>query len=154
MRCWLDQVAKARQNGKWLRCECRLSEHGDSISREVSEEPGAFGEVRNALRRKTHQSATGSVSGHRIVGHHNLVHPSFSPLQRPIAFHYLDSISYHKVNERSRADVQDALVNPMPVQDVLRPTILHPRHDTEHILQTQRDARPVMCLDLRHGYDE
>ena len=116
MRCWLDQVAKGRQNGKWLRCECRFSQHGDSISGEVSEEPGAFREVCNALRCKTHQPATGSVSSHGIIGQHNLVHPTLSPLQRPIAFHCLDSVGDHKMNGRGRADIQDALMNSMPAQ--------------------------------------
>ena len=43
---------------------------------------------------------------------------------------------------------------PLHVEDVLRPSVDAARHAAEAVLQRQRDADPVMRLQLRHRDDD
>ena len=49
---------------------------------------------------------------------------------------------------------QDASINTLPVQQVLRPAIGNARHNTEQVLHAQRYSRPMVCLHLGHRDDE
>jgi alpha/beta superfamily hydrolase len=59
----------------------------------------------------------------------------------------------HKKFEMANGE-EDALLNALPVKNVLRPPISRTRNDTKHILDAECDARPVMGFDLRHGNQE
>src|SRR5262245_16167153 len=54
----------------------------------------------------------------------------------------------------SRADIQDAFVDPCPMENVFRPAVSIARDNPKHLFQAQRDAGPVMCFHLRHRHDE
>src|SRR5271165_7562934 len=54
----------------------------------------------------------------------------------------------------SGAQIEDALLNALPVENILRPSVSRSRHYAKHVLHAERDARPVMGLDLRHGNQE
>src|SRR5579872_3291306 len=76
------------------------------------------------------------------------------PTSGPSPSHCPNSVCDHEVNACRSADIEDALVNAMPMQKVLGPAILQAWHHTEHVFQAQRHARPVMCFDLRHRHGE
>src|SRR5690349_7977996 len=50
--------------------------------------------------------------------------------------------------------VEDASIDASPVQWILRPSIRDARHDAEQILHAQNNARPMVCLNLRHRHHE
>ena len=52
------------------------------------------------------------------------------------------------------AQIEDALLNALPVENVLWPSVSRARHYAEHVLHAERDAGPVMGLDLWHGNQE
>src|SRR5260370_4421347 len=54
----------------------------------------------------------------------------------------------------SGANVQDALLDSLPVKNVFGPTVLRSRYYAKHILHAECDARPVMRLNLRHRNDK
>lgn len=58
------------------------------------------------------------------------------------------------MNRNGRANVENALLNAVPVENVLGPAVPRSRYDTKHVLHAQGDSRPVVRLDLRHGDDE
>jgi hypothetical protein len=60
----------------------------------------------------------------------------------------------NKVDRHRCADVEDAAMDSLPVENILRPAILGPRHNSEHVLQAERNAGPVMGHDLRHRYNK
>ena len=55
-----------------------------------------------------------------------------------------------KVNRNCGANVEDALLNSSPVEDVLGPAVLVARDNAKHVLHAESDSRPVMCFHLRH----
>jgi hypothetical protein len=85
---------------------------------------------------KAHETCAGCVCRDGIVGEHDLPKLAGISLQWSISFHSDYSISYYEVNRNCGADVENALVNAAPVEEVLWPAVLHARHDTKHIFQT------------------
>ncbi len=75
-------------------------------------------------------------------------------VQRPVALHRDHPIRDNEVDRRCGADVENAAMDPLPVEKVLRPAILAPRHNAEHVLHAERDSGPMVCFDLGHGHDE
>jgi hypothetical protein len=71
-------------------------------------------------------------------------------VQWAIAFHSHDRICDHKVNRHSGADVENALLDAVPVEDVLGPTVSASGDHPEHVLHAESDAGPVMRLHFRH----
>src|SRR6266542_1466578 len=65
-------------------------------------------------------------------------------VQGPVSFHRDDAVRDDEVHRYCRADIEDASVDALPMQDVLRPPVLRARDHAEHILHTQRDASPVV----------
>ena len=55
------------------------------------------------------------------------------------------------MNRRRGADVEDAAMNPFPLRNILRPTVLGPRHNAEHVLHAQRDSCPMVRFHFGHG---
>ena len=51
-------------------------------------------------------------------------------------------------------DVEDAPVDPLPMENVLRPSIDGAEDSAEHVFQAERHACPAVGLDLRHGNNE
>src|SRR5215813_315274 len=58
------------------------------------------------------------------------------------------------MNWDSRADIQNALLNPFPMKNVLGPAVLNPWDHAEHVLHRERNSRPVMHFYLGHGHNE
>src|SRR5207249_3281110 len=80
---------------------------------------------------------------------------AFCPtIERSVAFHANDSVSDDKVRANCRADVENALVNSGPVENILRPAVPAAWDNTKHVFHAERDAGPVVRLHLRHGHDE
>jgi hypothetical protein len=72
-----------------------------------------------------------------------------STIQRPIALHRNNSLSNHEVDWDSGTDIKNALLNALPVEDILWPSVSRARHYTKHVFSAERDARPLMRFDLR-----
>src|SRR5882724_1513991 len=58
------------------------------------------------------------------------------------------------MNGHRGANVQDALLDSLPVKNVFWPTVPGSRYYAKHVLHAECDARPVMRLNLRHGNDK
>ena len=106
----------------------------DPVGRHVAQELCCLRDVRDALRQEAHQPDTDCISRYGIVRENDLVEPSRGSRQRAIAFHADNSISDHKMNGHRRYDIDNALLNAAPVQEVLGLPILHTRHHSEHVL--------------------
>src|SRR5271166_3746332 len=52
------------------------------------------------------------------------------------------------------AQIKDALLNALPMENILRPSVPCTRHHTEHVFHAEGNAGPVMSLDFRHGNQE
>ncbi|HME31308.1 MAG TPA: hypothetical protein VKG65_01010 [Terriglobales bacterium] len=103
---------------------------------------------------KPHQAHACCVGSYRIIRRDNFAEGPKSAIQRPIAFHCDNSIRNHEVDWNGGAQIENAFLNALSVENILRPAVSCARNDTEHILHAQRDPRPVMGLDLRHGNQE
>src|SRR5260370_6544825 len=52
------------------------------------------------------------------------------------------------------ANIQNALLDSLPVKNVFWPTVLRSRYYAKHVLHAESDAGPVMRLNLWHGNDK
>ena len=74
-------------------------------------------------------------------------------VQRSVSLHRFDSIRDDVVNWDRRGEFDDGVVDPLPVKDVLRPTVDGARDNPKEILEAERHAGPMMSFDLRHRDD-
>src|ERR1022692_4385879 len=119
-----------------------FGKHRDPILVHVAEEsPGLF-YMKNESRMETHKPRTSCIGRHRIVRENNSTAPAQFSLQGAVPLHGLDSVGNHEVIRDGRTDIEDALVNSVPMETVLGPTVSHPGYDAEHVLQTERDTGP------------
>jgi ribosomal protein S18 acetylase RimI-like enzyme len=58
------------------------------------------------------------------------------------------------MDRHRRHEIDNALLDAMPMQQVLRPPVLHAGHHAEHVLHAESDSAPVVSFYLGHGYDE
>src|SRR5437762_14214307 len=75
-------------------------------------------------------------------------------MQWPISLHRDYAIRDNEVGRRRGADIQNAPMDAFPMENVLGPAVLGPRNDAEHVLHTERDACPMVRLDLGHRNNE
>src|ERR1017187_4265717 len=50
----------------------------------------------------------------------------------------------NEVDRHSGTQIKDALLNALPVENILRPTVSRARHYAKHVLHAERDAGPVV----------
>jgi hypothetical protein len=111
--------------------------------RAVPEKMGCAIKMPNTVGIRAHQTGTGEVRGHGIVGENDLPEMSVTPLKRPVPFHGNDAVRYDEVHRRRCADINDAPVDALPMQHVLGLAILRAGHHAEHVFHAQRNASPV-----------
>ena len=80
-------------------------------------------DVDDLVRIKSHQTCAGRIAGNGIIGKHDLAEWAGSAIERAIAFHRDNSIRDNKMNWNGGADIQDALLNALPVENILRPSV-------------------------------
>ena len=105
----------------------------------------------NSIRIDPHQAAASCVSGDRIICEDKAAKTPHRTVQRPIAFHGLNPIGDNKVNRDGHCELDDGVVDALPMQNVFWPAIDRAGQNPERILKAQRDACPMVSLDLRHG---
>src|SRR3974377_478931 len=110
--------------------------------------------MKDLVRRKSHQAPTCSVRCHRVIGKHNLSHSARRAVERPVSFHGDNSVCNHQMNWNSGAHVKDALLDALPMENVLRPSVPRTRHDAKHVLHAQCAAGPGGRFDLWLGDQE
>ena len=54
-------------------------------------------------------------------------------VKRAVAFHRDNATSDDKVDRYGCTDIEDAAMNPFPMEEILRPSLLRARHDAEHV---------------------
>src|ERR1700730_11435949 len=116
--------------------------------RAVPEKMGCAIKMPHSIRIQAHQTGTGEVRGHGIVGENDLPEMSVTSVKRPVPLHDNDTVRDYEVHRRRRADIKDAPVDALPMQNILGPAILCARHDTEHVFHAQGNAGPVVGFDL------
>ena len=72
--------------------------------------------------------------GDRIVCKHSFAQIPRSTVEWAIALHCDNTICNHEVNRYRCANIEDALLNPCPMEDVFGPSVSRPWHNTEHVL--------------------
>src|ERR1035441_5600868 len=100
---------------------------------------------------ESHQPGTGRVGGYRSGGEHDLPQETSGAVEWPVSFQGHDAVRDNEVDRNGGAQIEDAFLNALPVEDVLRPSISRTRHYAKHVLHAERDAGPVVGLDLWHG---
>src|SRR5208337_3698189 len=126
----------------------------DECRRSVAQESRTLADVRDSSGVESHQLRTGCISSNRIVGEHDLLQETSGAVEWPVSFHCHDAVRDNEVDRNGGAQIEDALLNALPVEDVLRPSISRTRHYAKHVLHAERDAGPVVGLDLWHGNKE
>src|SRR5664280_2205263 len=126
----------------------------DVYKRQVPKESRSFAKVHDPVGAKPHQPRAGCIASHRIVRKHNLSQRTRVAVKGPVSFHRHDAVRDNEVDRNGGAQIEDAFLNALPVEDVLRPSISRTRYYAKHVLHAERDAGPVVGLDLRHGTKE
>jgi len=75
-------------------------------------------------------------------------------MQRSVAFHGHNAIRDHEMCGQRAVDIQDAPVDPLPMENVFRPAIDRAGDGAEHVFQAERHARPMVRLHLCDGWLE
>jgi hypothetical protein len=101
-----------------------FAEHRDPILVDVAEKSAGFFYMDNESRIEAHKPRAGRISRHRIIREDNSAKPAQFSLQRAVPLHRLDPVRNHEVHPDGGADIEDALVNSAPMENVLRPALL------------------------------
>src|SRR5580704_14926971 len=128
----------------------RFSSLLDASRRRVAQKSRAFTNVHDSVGIESHKSGAGCVGSYRIVRKHDLSQSARGTVERPVAFHRHNPVRNYEADRSGCAQIKDALLNTPPMENILRPSVSRTRHDAEHVLHTERDARPVMGLNLWH----
>ena len=96
----------------------------------------------------------GRVSYDRVVRDYDLSESSRSTVQRSVTFHRNDAVCNCEVDWHGGTGVENVLLNALPVENILRPSITCARHYAEHVFHAEGDAGPMMYLNFRHGDNE
>src|ERR1017187_4389269 len=121
-----------------------------SVMGAISEELCSANEIPDTIWISTHQARTREIRGYGIVGKDDLSEMPMGSVQRPVALHRDHPIRDNEVDRHRGADVENAAMDPLPVEKVFRPAILTPRHNAEHVLHAERDSGPMVRFDLGH----
>src|SRR5271165_6470973 len=109
----------------------------EALKRRIAKKSRPLANVHNSIRFKPHQSRAGCVGSHWIVGEHDLPHGTRRAVEWPVSFHRHDSVRDHEVDRNGGAQIEDAFLNALPVQDILRPTVSRARYNAEHVLHAE-----------------
>src|SRR6185369_3724554 len=114
----------------------RLAHLIDSLLDDVSQKTPRLLEIPNLPWVDRHQPRRGGVDGDGIITEDECTTSPGLALDRPVALHAHDAVDDGKARHRQRAvDVEDALVDARPVQDVLRPAVDSARDAAKHVLE-------------------
>ena len=103
-----------------------------------------------SVRLEAHESGACCVSSHRIVRKNNLSERAGRAIEWPVPFHCHNAVGDNEVDREGRTYIKNAFLNALPMENVLGPAVPRPGHDAEHVLQTQRNASPVMGFYFGH----
>src|SRR5271165_3847574 len=110
--------------------------------------------MNNSTGIEPHQSCAGGIGSDRIVREHDLAERTSSAVERSIAFHRYYPVRDHEMDRNGGTQIENALLNALPVENILRPSVSCARYYAEHVLHAKSNAGPVVGLDLRHGNQE
>src|SRR5664280_2022340 len=126
----------------------------DECRRSVAQESRTLADVPDSFGFEPHKPCAGCVGFNRVIRKHNLTQRPRRAVERSVSFHCHDAVRNNEVDRNGGAQIEDAFLNALPVEDVLRPSISRTRHYAKHVLHAERDAGPVVGLDLWHGNKE
>src|SRR5664279_3465247 len=131
-----------------------FSNQVDECRRSVAQESRTLADVRDSSGFEPHKPCAGCVGCNQVIRKYDLSHGTRGAVEWPVSFHRHYAIRDNEVDRNGGAQIEDALLNALPVKNILRPSISRARHYAEHVLHAERHARPVMRLDLWHGNEE
>src|SRR5271157_4853857 len=131
-----------------------FSNQVDECRRSVAQKSRTLADVHDSSGFEPHESRTGCIGSDRVIRNNNLPKRTSSAVKGSVAFHGLNAVCDHEMDRNGGAQIEDALLNALPVEDVLRPSISRTRHYAKHVLHAERHTRPVVGLDLWHGNQE
>jgi hypothetical protein len=106
--------------------------------------------VSDSVWLQAHEPGARGIGRDWVIGENQTPKRPGCSVQWAVAFHGHDRICDHKVNRHSGADVENALLDAVPMEDVLGPTVSASGDYTEHVLHAESDAGPVMRLYFWH----
>ena len=117
-------VWKLRNHLKWSR---RTSERFSYLvyecRRRVAKKFRALANVNDAVWLESHQPRAGRVGSHRVVRKHDLSQRTRGAVERTVPLHCHNPVGDDEANGNRRAKIEDALLNALPVENVLRPSV-------------------------------
>src|SRR5664280_1759334 len=120
-----------------------FSNQVDECRRSVAQESRTLADVRDSSGGESHQLRAGCISSNRIVGEHDLPQETSGTVEWPVSFHCHDAVRDNEVDRNGGAQIEDAFLNALPVEDVLRPSISRTQHcPREPEIPHARIARP------------
>ena len=122
----------------------------DVLRDSIAKKPCPFPNMRDPPGVEAHQSGAGGVRCYWIVSQHNPFQKPRSTVERTVALHGDDAVGDHKVDRNRCAQIENALLNAFPMQDILWSSVPRAGDNSKHVLHSERHARPVVRLDLRH----
>ena len=111
--------------------------------------PGCF-QIFDLLRIQSSDPGTGGIDGHGVIAKNKDSRRLRLALDGAIAFHADDSVNDGEMSAHRAVDIDNALVDSMPVKEILWPAVLHSRHQPKQILHRERHPGPMMGLKLGH----
>src|SRR5271157_2358592 len=91
--------------------------------RRVTKESRTLTNVRDAAGFESHQPRAGPVGSNRVVCEHNLSQRTRAAVKRAVAFHRHNAVCDNEVNRNCGTSIEDALLNALPVENILRPSV-------------------------------
>src|SRR5271157_5268517 len=131
-----------------------FSNQVDECRRSVAQESRTLADVHDSSGFEPHESCAGCIGSNRVIRKYDLSQRTRGAVEWSVSFHCHDAVRDNEVDRNGGAQIEDAFLNALPVEDVLRPSISRTRHYAKHVLHAERHTRPVMRLDLRHGNQE
>src|ERR1039457_2753760 len=149
------KTSEFRQHIKGIRPQRQsFRDEVDSVIRAISEKLRRPSEMPDTMWIETHQARTREIRGYGIVGENDLPEMPVSSVQRPVTFHRHNAVRDDEMHWNRRTNIENAPVDSLPMQNILRPAVLCARHYPEHVFHAQGNASPVVGLDLRHRHHE
>ena len=119
------KTSEFRQHIKGIRPQRQsFRDQIDSVMRAISEELRRPSEMPDTIGIETHQARTREIRGYGIVGKNDLSEMPVGSVQRPVALHRDHAIRDDEVDRRRRADIENAAMDPLPVEKIFGPAIL------------------------------
>src|SRR5271165_6247355 len=94
-----------------------FSNQVDECRRSVAQESRTLADVHDSAGFESHQARTSCVGSYRIVRKHDLSQETRAAVKGSVSFHCYYAVCDHEVNRNRSAQIEDALLNALPVQD-------------------------------------